>query len=520
MTALRIGQSHWTHWTRRARWPAGALAMLWLAACTVGPDYVRPSVDAPQAWRTAPDPGWRVADPGHAPLQPDWWRTFGIARLDDLEQQALDGNQTLRAASAHYEQAQATLASVASTQAPQVDLNGGLARERVSADRPQTNYATPNTSTVQNDVTTGIGASYDIDLFGRIRREVEAQTASTEQASDDLANARLVVTTDLATAYFALRELDAEIDVLDRSTVLQQKALAFVTAQHDSGAVSGLDVLQQQSELDATRTQRQLLVNQRAQFDTEIAALIGVPAPQFTIAPAVELPPIPVLPTGMPSDLLQRRPDVASAERAMAAANASIGVARAAYFPDLTLSPQLGWESTRFASLFGAPALAWSIGASAGEVLFDGGKRAAGVAFARAGYVAAEANYRQTVLDAFQQVQRAVTGLAVLDDAHARAHEGVVDAQHLLSLANDRYAGGLTAFINVLDAEQQLLTAQRTEVQIAGDQAALVVQLAKALGGGWRPDAARQNGGVGQTAQAAPATPATPAAASPDNPRM
>lgn len=468
-----------------------ALVTLGLAACTVGPNYVRPQVDAPQAWRTASaPPGWRPAAPGHAPLDPDWWTIFGSTRLDSLEQQALAGNQTLRAASAHYDQARALLASVSSSAAPEIDLNGSAARAKISADRPQLNYGTLNQSTVQNDLSTGIGASYDVDLFGRIRREIEASSASAEQSADDLANARLVVTTDLATAYFALRELDAEIDVLDRSTALQQKALAFVTAQHDSGAVSGLDVLQQQSQLDATRTQRQLLVNQRAQFDSAIAALIGVPAPDFTIAPAVEMPPIPELPAGVPSDLLQRRPDIASAERAMAAANASIGVARAAYFPDLTLSPQIGWEATRFASLFGAPALAWSIGASAGEVLFDGGRRAAGVAFAQAGYVAAEATYRQAVLDAFQQVQRAVTGLAVLDDAQHRARAGVEDAKHLLSLANDRYAGGLTAFINVLDAEQQLLTAQRTEVQIAGSQAALVVQLAKALGGGWQGGAA------------------------------
>jgi NodT family efflux transporter outer membrane factor (OMF) lipoprotein len=463
---------------------AGLLALL--AGCTVGPDYRRPQADSPAAWRIDPaESYWHPGAPAHAPLDPQWWTSFGVEALDALERQALVNNQTLLAASAHYDQARATLASVASAQAPEVDLSGNIARNKSSRNRPQLNYAVPSQSTVQNDIRVGASINYELDLFGRIRREVEAAGASAQQAGDDLANARLVLTADLATDYFALRELDAEIDVLNQSVVLQQKALDFVTAQHDLGAVSGLNVLQQKAQLDATRTQAQLLLNQRAQYEHAIAALTGVPAPQFSLAPKVEALTAPKLPVGVPSDVLQRRPDVASAERAMAAANAQIGVARAAYFPSLTLSPGLGWESTRFASLFSAPSLLWSVGSSAGEVLFDGGRRAAGVAFAKAGYVAAAANYRQTVLTAFQEVQNGVTGLSVLDGAQQEAHAAVIDAQHLLDLANDRYAGGLAAFIDVISAQQQLLTSERQEVQIRGQQVALVVYLAKALGGGW-----------------------------------
>jgi multidrug efflux system outer membrane protein len=454
-----------------------------LSACTVGPDYKQPHADAPPAWHT--DSYWRLAEPSHAPLTPDWWRSFGDASLDDFEQQALAQNQTLAAASAHYAQARATLANNKAQQVPEVDLGATAQRSRISQDRPLTNYGVRTHSTVQNDIRVGPTIDYDTDLFGRIRREIEGATASAQQSADDLANARLVLTTDLATDYFSMRELDAEIDVLNRSVVLQQKALDYVTTQHDLGSVSGLNVLQQKSLLDTTRVQARLLLNQRAQFEHAIAALIGVPAPQFAIEPKVISAGVPAIPLGLPSDLMQRRPDIASAERAMAAANAQIGVAKAAFFPSLALTPGIGWESTRFASLLSAPTLMWTLGASLGQVVFDGGRRAANVDFASAGYQAAEANYRQTVLNAFQQVQDGVTGLSVLDAASKESKEAVTDAQSLLSLANDRYSGGLVAYLDVITAQQSLLTSERQDVQIQGQQWTLSVSLVKALGGGW-----------------------------------
>jgi NodT family efflux transporter outer membrane factor (OMF) lipoprotein len=419
-----------------------------------------------------------------------WWASFGDATLNGLEDQALAQNQTLAAASAHYAQARATLANTSAQRIPEVDLAGTAARARVSQNRPVTNYATPTHSTVQNDVRVGPAINYDTDLFGRIRREVEGAQASAEQSRDDLANARLVLGADLATAYFSMRELDAEIDVLNRSVVLQQKALDYVNTQHDLGVVSGLNVLQQKSQLDTTRVQARLLLNQRAQYEHAIAALVGVPAPQFAIAPKVVHASVPAIPLGLPSDLLQRRPDIASAERAMAAANARIGVAKAAFFPNLSLTPGIGWESTQFASLISAPTLMWTLGASLGQVLFDGGRRAANVDFANEGYKASVAMYRQAVLTAFQQVQDGVSGLAVLDAAAAESHDAVADAQRVLSLANDRYSGGLVAYLDVIVAQQALLTSERQNVQINGQQLLLAVSLVKALGGGWDGEAA------------------------------
>jgi multidrug efflux system outer membrane protein len=454
-----------------------------LCACTVGPDYKQPQVDSPPAWHT--DGYWRLAEPSHAALVLDWWSSFGDPLLNDFEQQALAQNQTLAAASAHYAQARATLANNSAQLVPEVDLGATGDRARISSKRPLTNYGTPTQSTVQNNVQLGPTIDYDTDLFGRIRREIEGAKASAEQSNDDLANARLILTTDLGTAYFSLRELDSEIDVLNRSVVLQQKALDYVTTEHDLGSVSGLDVLQQKSELDATRVQAQLLLNQRAQEEHAIAALIGIPAPQFSIAPKVIDSSVPEIPLGLPSDVLQRRPDIASAERAMAAANAQIGVAKAAFFPSLSLTPGIGWQSTQLASLISAPTLMWTLGASLGQVIFDGGRRAANVDFASEGYVAAEANYRQTVLNAFQQVQDGITGLSVLDGAAKQSHEAVVDSQSLLSLANDRYSGGLVAYLDVITAQQSLLTAERQDVQIHGQQMTLAVSLVKALGGGW-----------------------------------
>ena len=475
-------------------WPAGAASPVTIAvataalvsACTVGPDYKRPEVTAPDAWRT--DSHWRLASPSHAPLALDWWSAFGDAQLDALERRALAQNQTLAAASAHVEQAKATLAATSAQRVPEVNLQGQADRLKISKNRPLTNYSTPNQTTVQNEVLLGPTMSYDADLFGRIRREVEGAQASAQQAADDLADARLIVTTDLATDYYALRELDAEIDVLNQSVQLQEKALDYVKAEHDLGSVSGLDLYQQQAHLDATRVQATLLVNQRAQYEHAIAALVGVPAPQFSIAPGVAQTRVPSIAIGVPSDVLQRRPDIASAERAMAAANAKIGEAKAAFFPSLVLTPGIGWESTAFASLLTAPSLMWTLGAQVGQVVFDGGRRKANVNFASAGYAQAQANYRQAVLNAFQQVQDGVTGLSVLEAASKQAHAAVVDAQRVLSVANDRYSGGLVAYLDVIDAQQSLLTSQRTEVQIHGQQMALSVSLVKALGGGWESE--------------------------------
>jgi NodT family efflux transporter outer membrane factor (OMF) lipoprotein len=459
-----------------------------LNGCAVGPDYHRPAADIPPAWQaTAP---WHEAMPSDTALKGNWWELFQDPDLNPLVEQALSSNQSLRVAAARLQQAHDQLDVARSALFPSVDLSSSALRSKVSADRPLSAYSVPNQSTVQNDFRIGPSVNYELDLFGRVRREVEGARATAEQAEADFENTRLMLMAALVTDYFSLREIDAEIDVVRRSLDLQRDALNFVSSRHDLGFATGLDLAQQQALLDASGTQLELLQNQRAQFEHAIATLVGTPAPSFTLAPSAAAPPLPVLPVGLPSDLLQRRPDVASAERAMAAANARIGVARAAYFPSIDLAPGLGvpsagWESSALASLFTAPARLWSIGLSASQTLFDAGMTRANVRFADADYTAAVAAYRQTVLNAMEEVENGITGLSTLERAEIQANLSVRSAQRAFDIASERYKGGVDTYLDVITAQQTLLTNQRQAVQIQGQQFANAVFLVKALGGGW-----------------------------------
>jgi outer membrane protein, multidrug efflux system len=463
---------------------------LLLAGCAVGPDYHRPSADIAPAWQPA-EP-WHEAAPGDTALKGRWWELFEDPALNPLVEQALAGNQNLRVAAARLAQARDQLTIARSALFPAIDLSASAVRSKDSTNRPLAAYSTPNQSTVQNDFALGPSVGYELDLFGRVRREVEGARASAQQAEADFENTRLVLMAALVTNYFSLRENDAEIDVVRRSLDLQRDALTFVSSRHDLGFATGLDLAQQQALLDASATQLELLQNQRAQFEHAIATLIGTPAPTFSLAPSAVEPPLPALPLGLPSDLLQRRPDVASAERAMAAANARIGVARAGYFPSINLAPGLGvpgigWESNAVASLFTAPSQLWSIGLSATQTLFDAGKTRANVHFADEDYTAAVAAYRQTVLTAMEEVENGITGLAWLERAEIQANASVRSAQQAFDIATDRYKGGVDTYLDVITAQQTLLTNQRQAVQIQGQQFSTAVFLVKALGGGWDP---------------------------------
>jgi NodT family efflux transporter outer membrane factor (OMF) lipoprotein len=459
-----------------------------LNGCAVGPDYHRPAADIPPAWQPAAP--WHEAMPSDTALKGNWWELFQDPDLNPLVEQALTGNQNLRVAAARLEQARDQVTIARSALFPSVDLSSSASRSKESANRPLAAYSVPNQSTVQNDFRFGPSVNYEFDLFGRVRREVEGARATAEQAEADFENTRLVLMAALVTDYFSLREIDAEIDVVRHSLDLQRDALNFVSSRHDLGFATGLDLAQQQALLDASATQLELLQNQRPQFEHAIATLIGTPAPSFTLAPSAAAPPLPALPVGLPSDLLQRRPDVASAERAMAAANARIGVARAAYFPSIDLLPGLGvpsagWESNALASLFTAPSRLWSIGLSASQTLFDAGKTRANVRFADADYTAAVAAYRQTVLNAMEEVENGITGISTLERAEVQANASVRSAQRAFDIASERYKGGVDTYLDVITAQQTLLTNQRQAVQIQGQQFANAVFLVKALGGGW-----------------------------------
>jgi len=467
-----------------------ALIASLLAGCAVGPDYHRPSADVPPAWQ--PEAPWQAAAPKDSALKGNWWELFQDPQLNPLVEQALAGNQNLRVAAARLEQAQDQLTIARSALFPGVELSSSATRGKDSANRPLSAYSVPNQSTVQNDFRLGPSVNYEIDLFGRVRREVEGARATAQQAEADFENTRLLLMASLVTDYFSLRELDAEIEVVRRSLDLQNDALTFVSSRHDLGFATGLDLAQQQALYDASATQLELLQVQRAQFEHAIATLVGKPAPSFALAPSSSTPPLPLLPLGLPSDLLQRRPDVASAERAMAAANARIGVARAAYFPSIDLlpgfgSPSVGWESNALSTLFAAPSRLWSIGVSASQTLFDAGKTRANVRFADADYTAAVAGYRQTVLTAMEEVENGITGLVTLERAERQASASVRSAQRAFDIATDRYKGGVDTYLDVITAQQTLLTNQRQAVQIQGQQFTTAVFLVKALGGGWNP---------------------------------
>lgn len=471
-----------------------ALAALIVASCAVGPDYQRPSAEMPPAWQ--PEAPWEQAAPMDGALKGNWWELFQDPQLNPLVEHSLSGNQNLRVAAARLNQAQAQLTIARSALFPEIALASSASRSKDSANRPLSAYSTPNQSTVQNDFRLGPSVNYEVDLFGRVRREVEGARASAQQAQADFENARLMLLAALVTNYFSLRETDAEIEVVRHSLDLQRDALNFVTSRHDLGFATGLDLAQQQALFDASETQLELLQNQRAQLEHAIATLVGTPAPGFSLPPSAAVTPLPVLPLGLPSDLLQRRPDVASAERAMAAANARIGVARAAYFPSIDLlpgigAPSAGWESNALASLFAAPSRLWSIGLSASQTLFDAGKTRANVRFADADYAAAVAGYRQTVLTAMEEVENGITGLATLDRAERQATASVRSAQRAFDIATERYKGGVDTYLDVITAQQTLLTNQRQAVQIQGQQFTTAVFLVKALGGGWDATAAR-----------------------------
>lgn len=464
------------------------LALVVLAGCAVGPDYKKPDLALPANWQSLPD--FRPAVPGDASLKGNWWEMFGDPQLNALARQALDHNQNLAVAAEHWKQARLQAGVASAAQLPAVDLVASDARFKTSADRPLASYSTPNVSTVQNNPQLGLAVSYEADVFGRVRRVVESSRAAAAQAGADFENARLVLLADLATNYFNLRELDSEIEILRKGVDLQRKALDFIRVRHDLDYATGLDLAQQQALLESNQTQLALLQNQRAALQNAIATLSGTAAPDFRLAAARSNATVPALPLALPSEILQRRPDIAGAERAMAVANANIGVATAAYYPALMLTGAGGWDSNHWSNLVSAPSILWSLGASMTEHLFDAGKTTANVNIAESAYVAAAASYRQSVLVAMQEVQTGMNSLVILNTAGARAEAAAQSSERALDIANARYLGGLDIYLNVIAAQQTLLANQRQAAQIQGQQLTNAVYLVKAMGGGWTEPAA------------------------------
>jgi len=466
------------------------LALLWTAAgCTVGPRYSRPAAPAPapDAWKTQPP--WERAAPKDAIPKGAWWQVFNDPALDAYEQQLLKANQSLEAARDHLSQAR-SLARVATADFfPQLSTDPSAVRERGSANRPLNGEIVQPGTTIQpytqSVYTIPFSLSYEADLFGRVRHNVEAANASLQSTAADLQNVQLVLTAELAADYFTLRELDAEFNVVQESVGYQRKGLDLVNHRHDGGISSGLEVAQQAALLDSTLSQLALVQQSRAQYEHAIAVLVGQSASSLSVPAAPLQATPPPVPLGVPSDVLERRPDIATAERMMAYQNAQVGIARTAFYPHITISGSGGWQSTTLAPLLNAPSLFWSLGADALEPIVEGGRNRANLAAARAAYDQSVANYRQSVLTAFQEVEDGISNLSTLSQALATQGAAVEDARRALTIANNRYIGGVTSYLDVITAQTTLLTSERLETQLLGQQMVSSVYLVKALGGGW-----------------------------------
>ena len=454
-----------------------------LGGCTVGPNYKKPDATAPAKWDV--EQPWRESAPKDAFDKGEWWKVFNDNDLNTFEAQAIAENQTIKISIAHLEQARATAAIQVATLFPTLSGGAGVERQRLAGNRPTNGSTIPLTPFQQNTFQIPFTVSYEVDIFGRRRRSIEAAEAAYQANAADLQNIRLLITSQLAGDYFNLRQLDSEIGILRRTVDALQKGLDLVNSRHTGGVASGLDVAQEETLLNSTRTQATLILQQRKQFEDAIAVLVNRAAPDFHIAPRELEGEPPSLNAGLPSDLLERRPDIAEAERLMASANAQVGVAQAAYYPSFNLFGQAGWQSADIAKLASVQSIFWAVGANVAEDIFTGGARRAQVQFARAGWDASVASYRQTVLSSFQEVQDELTALNVLSQAQQEQQQTVDAARRTLDISTDRYSGGLVSYLDVVTAQQNLLQNEQQLAVIHGQRLVASVLLVKALGGGW-----------------------------------
>ena len=443
-----------------------------LTGCAVGPDYHRPAARIPAAFQEAT--GWLEATPSDAAARSDWWTGFGDAKLNDLETQVSVSNQTLAGSEAAYRQSQAVVREQTAALFPTVSLTGSAARNGGGG-------PIPTTSTYK----VGAGASWAPDLWGGLRRGLEGARAGSQASAADLVNARLSLQVALAIDYIQLRQFDEQKRILDETALAYDRSREIIQNRYAAGVSAKSDLLSAQSQLATTRANKTDLAQQRAKLEHAIAVLIGKPPAELSLTPAPWTLTLPAIPPAAPATLLQRRPDVAAAERRVMAANAQIGVQTAAYFPDITLTGQAGSQSGRLASLFSASTLAWSLGASAAETIFDAGARKAKVAGARATYDQTVATYRQTVLTALAEVEDALAAQKVLAEEHTLRRSALTAAKANAAIAHNQYLAGQTDYTAVVVAQTTALSAQTSDLSISAARLTIAVDLIAALGGGW-----------------------------------
>ena len=453
------------------------LLLVGLTGCSMAPDYRPPATPVPRDFKELE--GWTAATPMDQAPRGQWWEAFGDPVLNDLEARAEQASPTLAAALARYDQAKASAGIERADLFPQVNAGGDASRQRLSGNRFSGNGVAP----VYDDFSVGATLDYELDLWGRIRNSVKAARADAQASEADLASARLSLQAAVADAYARLRGLDAEAELLRQTVDAFGKAYRLTTTRHDGGIASGIDVNRAKTVLDNAQAQISAVANERAATEHEIAALVGAIASDFSIPVRVQPLRAPELPVGAPSQLLQRRPDIAAAERRIFAANARIGVARAAFFPTLTLGLSGGYQASH-GELFSKPSSFWGLGpASAVLALFDGGRRRAGVRMSRAEYEEMTADYRETVLDAFRQVEDALAANRHLADQAVSQRGAATAAGRTSELALTRYRDGASDYLEVVTAQTDALEAQRALLAVQTQRMRASVALVKALGG-------------------------------------
>jgi NodT family efflux transporter outer membrane factor (OMF) lipoprotein len=457
------------------------LSMFLVAGCTVGPKYHTPTAETPPAYKEVGD--WKPAQPNDQNLGGNWWEMFQDPQLNALEQQVNVSNQNLKAAEAQYTQARAVLRYFRANYFPTVTTAPSASRGRTSANRP---FASLNaTGVTENDFVMPFDFSYQVDAWGQVRRTVESYREQAQASAADLATVNLSMHADVAINYFQARSLDAEEQLLNSTVTQYEEALELIQSQFAGGYASDVEVQQATTQLETTRAEAIDVGVARAQFEHAVAILIGKPPAEYSLPPTPLVTPPPPIPVSVPSELLERRPDIAAAERSVASANAQIGVAKSAYYPLINLAASGGFESSSITTLLQGPSGLWSFGLSAAETVFDVGRRRAFTDEAVAAHDQTVANYRETVLTGFQQVEDNVAALRILEHEAQVQDKAVVAAQKYLELANIRYMGGVTSYLEVTIAETAALSDEVTAVNILGRRMASAVLLVQALGGGW-----------------------------------
>jgi NodT family efflux transporter outer membrane factor (OMF) lipoprotein len=471
----------------KTRLTLALIFFLMLGGCMVGPKYVKPDTPLTPAFKEAgPDSfketkDWKFAQPGAPSLPAKWWETFNDAQLTALEQQAIDGNQDLKIAEARFRQARALIRFNRAAEFPTISTNPSVASLRDSANQPY--FPLPPNPTGQ--FVLPFDLNYELDLWGRVRRTVNASREEAQAVAADLATATLSIQTELAYDYFELRAADAQKQLLDDTVKAYADALQLTENRFEGGAAPKSDVKQAETQLDTVRAQQTDIEVQRSQYEHAIATLLGEPPAALSLAAAPLHPELPAIPVGLPSQLLERRPDIAAAERRVEEANEQIGITRAAFFPTVTLGASAGFEGTSILNWLNWPSRFWAVGPSLAQTLFDAGRRRAGSDAAIAGYDASVGAYRQTTLTAFQQVEDNLAALRILENEEKQQREAVAAAEESLQIFINRYQGGVDNYLQVITAQTIALTNERNEIDIQRRRMDASVLLIKAIGGGW-----------------------------------